>query len=430
MSYSTAGTGDQVASAQSDRHADSKAILYALFEAALEASYPEGKFDGRLPPRPAGRTIVLGAGKAAARMAAAFEMAWGLPCEGLIVTRYGHATPTRWIEVVEAAHPVPDEAGLKATNRILDYARSAGADDLVIVLVSGGASSLLTLPIAGMSLADKQDINRQLLRSGAPISDMNCVRKALSAVKGGKLALAAAPARVVTYVISDVPGDDPSVVGSGPSIVEPNSIDEALAILDRFDIDLPTSVRALMSQGALSTPAIDNEVHLLASPRAALAAAAERVRGFGFIPMILGDAIEGEAREVAAVMAGMALSARRYGDPLPTPCVLLSGGETTVTVRGKGRGGRNAEFLLSLALHLRGEPGIAAIACDTDGIDGSEDNAGAWFDEAMLLSANRAYQHDALHRNDAYSYFAETGNLVFTGPTLTNVNDFRAILIR
>jgi len=431
MSYSSAGTGDPFVSLSSDRHASSKAILDALFEAALNASFPEGKFEGRLPPKPAGRTIVLGAGKAAARMAAAFEEAWGEPCEGLIVTRYGHAASTRWVRVVEAAHPVPDEAGLNATTQILDYAKSAGADDLVIVLISGGASSLLTLPIDGMTLAEKQDINRQLLRSGAPIGDMNCVRKALSAVKGGKLALAAAPARVVTYVISDVPGDDPSVVGSGPSIVEPNSVDEALAILDRFDIEVPATVRGLMQKGGGTTAAaIDNEVHLIASPRAALAAAAAKARDFGFTPMILGDAIEGEAREVGAAMAGIALSARRYGDPLPTPCVLLSGGETTVTVRGEGRGGRNAEFLLSLALHLRGEPGIAAIACDTDGIDGSEDNAGAWFDESMLLNADRASQHDALHRNDAYSYFSATGNLVVTGPTLTNVNDFRAILIR
>lgn len=430
MSHSSAGAEDPFAFPQSNRPASSKTILHALFEAALNASFPEGKFEGRLPARPAGRTIVLGAGKAAARMAAAFEQAWGEPCEGLIVTRYGHATPTRWIRIVEAAHPVPDEAGLKATSQILDYAQSAGEDDLVIVLVSGGASSLLTMPIDGMTLAEKQDINRQLLRSGAPIGDMNCVRKALSAVKGGKLALAAAPARVVTYVISDVPGDDPSVVGSGPSIVEPNSVEEARAILDRFDIAVPASVRDLMTRGNGATPAIDNEVHLIASPRVALAAAAAKARELGFIPMILGDAIEGEAREVAAVMAGMALSARRYGDPLPAPCVLLSGGETTVTVRGQGRGGRNAEFLLSLALHLRGEPGIAAIACDTDGIDGSEDNAGAWFDETLLLATDRARQHEALHRNDAYSYFSAAGNLVITGPTLTNVNDFRAILIR
>jgi len=428
MTYSFAAPGSQP---DLSSRLSSKAILNGLFEAALGASFPEGKYEGQLPPRPKGRTIVLGAGKAAARMAAAFEQAWGAPCEGLVITRYGHAMPTRWIRIVEAAHPVPDEAGLAATAQVLDYARGAGPDDLVVVLVSGGASSLLTMPIAGMTLAQKQDINRQLLRSGAPIGDMNCVRKALSAIKGGRLALAAAPAKVVTYVISDVPGDNPAVVGSGPSVIEPNSVDEAKAILDRFGIAVPPAVLDLMDQGGAS-PLLDaeNQVHLISSPRTALAAAAGYARQLGIRPMILGDAIEGEAREVAAVMAGMALSARRYGDPLATPCVLLSGGETTVTVRGEGRGGRNAEFLLSLAMHLRGEPGIAAIACDTDGIDGSEDNAGAWFDETLLASSDRARQHAALHRNDAYSYFSGTGNLVITGPTLTNVNDFRAILIR
>lgn len=430
MSYSSAGTRVGQERLSANRHGDSKAILHALFGAALEASFPEGKFDGRLPSRPKGRTIVLGAGKAAARMAAAFEEAWNAPCEGLVVTRYGHSMPTRWVRVVEAAHPVPDEVGLAATREILDLAENAGPDDLVVVLISGGASSLLTLPIDGMSLAEKQDVNRQLLRSGAPIGDINCVRKALSAIKGGKLALAAAPAPVVTYLISDVPGDNPAVVGSGPSIVEPNSIDEARAILDRFGIEVPPSVLNLMHKNNASTAAVENEVHLIASPRAALDAAAVKARELGFVPLILGDAIEGEAREVAAVMAGMAQSVRRYGDPVPAPCVLLSGGETTVTVRGSGRGGRNAEFLLSLALHLRGERGMAAIACDTDGIDGTEDNAGAWFDDSLLLGPNRARQQAALQDNDAYTYFAEVDRLIFTGPTLTNVNDFRAILIQ
>jgi len=408
-----------------------QAVLRSLFQAALEASYPDGKFAGRLPPRPRGRTIVLGAGKATARMAAAFENAWDAPCEGLVVTRYGHSVATRSIRVLEAAHPVPDESGQEATRQILAYAQSAGPDDLVVVLMSGGASSLLTLPVDGISFVEKQEINRQLLRSGAPISDINCVRKALSAIKGGKLALAAAPARVVTYIISDVPGDDPSIVGSGPSIVEPVSTEEAIAILERYDITVSPAVQqALGKPSPTGLEGASNEVHIIASPRMALLAAAEKAGTLGLAPLILGDSIEGEAREVGACMAGMALSVRRYGDPLQPPCVLLSGGETTVTLRGNGRGGRNTEFLLSLALHLRGERGIAALACDTDGIDGSEDNAGAWFDDKLLAPSERARQQAALDRNDAYTYFAEAGTLITTGPTLTNVNDFRAILIR
>jgi len=414
---------------------DDAQILRALFDAALKAALPDGKFDGRLPPRPKGRTIVLGAGKASARMAAAFEEAWGRAggtCEGLVVTRYGHAVPTRSIEIVEAAHPVPDEAGLNAARRILALAHEAGPDDLVVCLISGGASALLSLPAEGMSFADKQALNRALLRSGAPIGEMNLVRKSLSAIKGGRLAAAVAPARLVTYLISDVPGDDPSSIGSGPTIPERVDPRQVLAILGRYDIDVPPHVAKAIEASAAERSAEGGEVHMLATPKMALDAAAVKARELGLTPLILGDAIEGEAREVGRAMAGIALSARRHGEPAEAPCVLLSGGETTVTVRGSGRGGRNAEFLLSLALSLRGEAGLSAIACDTDGIDGSEDNAGAWFDWEMFSVAGEKGMDlvSYLAGNDAYSAFAQLGRLVVTGPTFTNVNDFRAILIR
>jgi hydroxypyruvate reductase len=364
-------------------------------------------------------------------MAAAFEQAWGEPCEGLVITRYGHSTPTRWVETIEASHPVPDAAGLNATARVLDLARSAGEDDLVVVLISGGASSLMTLPIEGVSLEDKQEITRQLLKSGAPISAINRVRKSLSAVKGGKLALAAAPAKVITYVISDVPGDNPAVVGSGPSIIEPPSLAEAIEILHRFEIELPPGLlQSIEKADAMIAPLEGGLVHVIANPRMALTAAAQAAREMGFFPIVLGDAIEGEAREVATVMAGITQSVIQYGTPVQRPCVILSGGETTVTVRGDGRGGRNAEFLLALAVRIQGLSGVAAIACDTDGIDGSEDNAGAWFDEDFGRQSDKRDQMEFLWRNDAYTYFKRLGQLTFTGPTLTNVNDFRAILVQ
>jgi glycerate-2-kinase len=416
---------------QSDRPGD-ETILRALFAAAVEAALPEGKFAGVLPEPPAGRTIVVGAGKAAARMAAAFEAAWGRPCEGLVVTRYGHSVPTRSIEVVEASHPVPDEAGAAAAQRILDLAISARADDLVVALISGGASALLTLPAPGIRLADKQAINRALLASGAPIAAMNRVRKALSAIKGGRLAAAAAPARLVTYVISDVPGDDPAVIGSGPTIPEIADPAEALAILRAYGVPISAGVGTAIRANVLAEPPPGGPVHMLATPMAALRAAAARALDFGLKPLILGDAIEGEARAVAGVLAAIARSAQAHGEPVAAPAVLLSGGETTVTVRGHGRGGRNAEFLLALALALGPLPGVAALAADTDGIDGSEDNAGAWFD-AALADAAAAQAVDLAARladNDAYSAFAALDRLVTTGPTLTNVNDFRAILIR
>jgi len=414
---------------------DDQEILRALFDAALKAALPDGQFDGRLPARPKGRTIVLGAGKASARMAAAFEDAWaraGGACEGLVVTRYGHAVPTRSVEIVEAAHPVPDEAGLQAARRILALAQEAGPDDLVVCLMSGGASALLSLPAEGLTLADKQEVNRALLKSGAPIGEMNLVRKSLSGIKGGRLAAAAGRAQLVTYLISDVPGDDPSSIGSGPTIPERIDPDIALAILRKYGIAVSSSIVQAIRANAVTKPAVGGAVHMLATPKMALDAAAAKARELGLTPIILGDALEGEAREVGRVMAGIACSALRHGEPVRAPCVLLSGGETTVTVRGRGRGGRNAEFLLSLALALKGEERIAAIACDTDGIDGSEDNAGAWFDGSLFEGARaRGVDLEAcLEANDAYTAFAALGRLVVTGPTLTNVNDFRAILVR
>ncbi|WP_018182027.1 glycerate kinase type-2 family protein [Kaistia granuli] len=411
------------------------AILRALFDAALAASLPDGRFEGRLPLAPKGRTIVLGAGKGAARMVRAFEDAWeaaGNPApEGLAVTRYGHGTPTRFVEVVEASHPVPDAAGMAAAQRILDIAASAGPDDLVVFLMSGGASSLLALPAAGVSLEDKQALNRALLKSGAPIGAMNQVRKALSAIKGGRLAAAAAPARMVTFLISDVPGDDPGAIGSGPTIPEASDPEAALAILAEYGIAIEPRVEQAIRANAVEAGA-GGAVEMLATPKMALDAAAEAARAIGLTPLVLGDALEGEARDVARVLAAIGIYAAAHDQPVAKPCVILSGGETTVTVRGRGRGGRNAEFLLALAVALDGHKGIAAIACDTDGIDGSEDNAGAWIDAGSLGEA-RARGIDPVARlanNDGYGFFEALGRLVVTGPTLTNVNDFRAILVR
>ncbi len=410
-----------------------EAILKALFEAALAAALPEGKFRERLPAPPKGRTIVLGAGKASARMARAFEQEWGRPCEGLIITRYGHGCETQHIEIVEAAHPVPDAAGFAAAARILEIARSAGPDDLVVCLMSGGASALLTQPAEGMSLEDKQALNRALLKSGAPIGIMNMVRKSLSAIKGGRLAAAIAPARCVTYLISDVPGDDPGAIGSGPTIPEASDPEGVLALMRRYEIPVTPAQEAIIRANTVSgDPLPGQEVHMIATPLMALEAAAAKARDMELETLILGDAIEGEAREAATVFAGIARCAATHGLPVRGPSVLLSGGETTVTVRGKGRGGRNVEFLLALAVALKGEPGVSAIACDTDGVDGTEDNAGAWFDAAILEQAAHAGLKpvDMLANNDGYSFFAALDRLVKTGPTLTNVNDFRAILVR
>jgi hydroxypyruvate reductase len=416
---------------------ETRSFLRELLDAAIAAANPDAIIAPHLPPRPRGRTIVLGAGKAAAAMARAVERHVSGSIEGLVVTRYGHAVPCARVEVVEAAHPVPDAAGRAAARRILDYARSAGADDLVLCLISGGASALLALPADGLTLEDKQAVNRALLASGADIAQMNAVRKHLSAIKGGRLAAAAHPAKVVSLLISDVPGDDPAVIGSGPTVPDPSTFADALAILRQYAIEDPAAVLEHLRAAKDETPKpgdprlANAKTIIVARPQASLEAAAARAQDAGITPVILGDALEGEAREVGKVLAGIALQVRRHGQPAPSPCVLLSGGETTVTVRGSGRGGRNAEFLLALALHLNGAPGISALAADTDGIDGSEDNAGALALPDTLARA-RAKGLDAramLADNDGYGFFAGLGDLVITGPTLTNVNDFRAILV-
>jgi glycerate 2-kinase len=414
-----------------------RSFMRGLLDAAIEAAQPEAMVPPHLPPPPGGRTIVLGAGKAAAAMARAVERHMSGPIEGLVVTRYGHALPCGRIEVVEAAHPVPDAAGRAAARRILEYAERADEGDLVLCLISGGASALLALPADGLDLEDKQAVNRALLASGADITQMNAVRKHLSAIKGGRLAAAAHPARVVSLLISDVPGDDPAVIGSGPTVPDPSTFADALSILRQYRIEPPARVLEHLRAAKEETPKPGDPrlagatTTIVARPQASLEAAATRARAAGITPVILGDALEGEARDVAKVLAGIALQVRRHGQPAPAPCVLLSGGETTVTVRGAGRGGRNAEFLLAVALHLSGAAGISALAADTDGIDGSEDNAGAIVTPDTLARA-RAKGLDAratLAENDGYGFFAALGDLVTTGPTLTNVNDFRAILI-
>jgi glycerate 2-kinase len=413
------------------------AFLRNLFDAALAAADPAVALPPHLPEAPKGRTLVVGAGKAAAAMARAVEQAWDGPLEGLVVTRYGHAVPCDKIEVVEAAHPVPDDAGLKAAERILDLARGLGEDDLLLCLISGGGSSLLSLPAEGLTLADKQAVNKALLRSGADIGEMNCLRKHLSAIKGGRLAAAAHPARCVSLLISDVPGDDPATIASGPTVGDPTTLEDARAVLEKYGIEPPEAVARHLEKPGSETPKPEDaqlarsEVRMIAAPQTSLEAAAELARESGVTPLILGDAIEGEAREVARVMAAMAQQAARHGQPAPAPCVLLSGGETTVTLRGQGRGGRNAEFLLALCVALKGAPGIHAIACDTDGIDGSEDNAGALLspDSLQRAEAKGVSAKARLADNDGYGFFEALGDLVVTGPTLTNVNDFRAILI-
>ena len=408
-----------------------------MFDAAVAAASPALCVPKYLPEVPKGRTVVVGAGKAAAAMAAAVEAHWSGPIEGLVVTRYGHTAPCRRIEVVEAAHPVPDAAGRDAARRIIELASGLGPEDLVLCLLSGGASALLALPAPGITFEDKQAINRALLRSGAPIGEMNCVRKHLSSIKGGRLALAAAPARVVTLMISDVPEDDPSVIGSGPTVPDPTTSADAIAILLKYGIEIPRRVLEHLRNRAAETPKpgdprfaeVTNIV--VATPQDALEAAAGVARAAGFRPLILGNAIEGEARDAGLVHAGIAKQVARHGQPAEPPCVLISGGETTVTVRGGGRGGRNAEFLLSLAVALDGRAGIAAIAADTDGIDGSEDNAGAVLLPDTLARAAGAGLDAKAHlaRNDAYPLFAKLGDLLVTGPTRTNVNDFRAIVV-
>jgi len=411
------------------------ALLRAMFDAAVAAADPLERVPAFLPPRPPGRVLVVGAGKASARMAQAVEQTWGA-VEGLVVTRTGHAVSCSSIEVVEASHPVPDEAGERAARRILDLVADAGAGDLVLALISGGGSALLALPAPGITLADKQEISTALLRSGASIGQLNLVRKHLSAIKGGRLAAAAYPARTLGLLISDVPGDDPAIIASGPTAPEASTPAEALAVLAAFDVAVPPAVRShLASAQGCPGPddprmtAVRNEV--IAAPQQSLQAAADVARSAGVTPVVLGDALEGEAREVGRVLAGIAAQVVRHGQPAPRPCVLLSGGETTVTVRGSGRGGRNVELLLSLAVALHGAPGVYAIACDTDGVDGTEEIAGAVIGPATLQRAREQGLDAAaaLADNDGHGFFEALGDQVVTGPTLTNVNDFRAVLI-
>lgn len=416
-----------------DPRADPAAFLRRLFDRAVEVADPMRSLAAYLPPRPAGRVVVIGAGKASARMAEAVESAWG-PCEGLVITRYGYARPCQGIQIVEAAHPVPDAAGAQATLRMLSLLEGLDRGDFVLALISGGASALLCAPVQGVTLAEKQAVNAALLASGAPIGQMNLVRKHLSRVKGGQLAAAAFPARMLALMISDVPGDDPAFIGSGPTVGDLSTPTEARAVLDRWGIAVPASISCALQGNSGVVPPGDPrlsrvENRVIAAPAQSLEAAADLARAVGSAVEILGDALEGEARDIAADHARLALdrqAARKPGDP---PLVILSGGELTVTRRGDGVGGPNAEYCLALALALNGAPGIHALACDTDGVDGAADVAGAVIGPETLSygAAGRAGQ--ALDDNDAHGFFAGLGAGIVTGPTLTNVNDFRAILI-
>ena len=447
--YSTPQTLVSAACVQ-DVAANPRAFLEQLFHAAVERALPLANTAAFLPAPPRGRTIVLGAGKAGGAMAQAVEALWpaDAPLSGLVVTRYHHTPPRpeglpQRIEVVEAAHPVPDAAGLAAAQRILTLAHGLTPDDLVLCLISGGGSALLTLPTDGLTLADKQRINKDLLHSGASIQEMNCVRKHLSRIKGGWLAAVCAPAQVVTLTISDVPGDDPSTIASGPTVPDATTCADALAILARYQIAVPDAVLAQLQSGALETPKpgdamfTGQTVHMIATPQQSLEAAAAAARALGINTHILSDEIEGESREVGKVHAALARAVALRGQPFAKPCVILSGGETTVTVRPqpagtpRGRGGRAGEFCLGLAQALQGQAGVWALAADTDGIDGVEDNAGAFVAPDTLARAAAADMKiaNSLDRNDAYGYFEPLGGLVVTGPTHTNVNDFRALLI-
>jgi glycerate 2-kinase len=448
-----------------DPRTQPRQFLEHLYRAAVQRALPLHNTAAWLPKPPKGRTLVLGAGKAGGSMAHAVEALWpaDAPLSGLVVTRYGHTPPRpaglkQRIEIVEAAHPVPDAAGVQASQRILQLAHGLTADDLVLCLISGGGSAVLTLPAEGLTLEEKQGINRALLESGATISEMNCVRKHLSRIKGGRLAAACAPAQVVTLTISDVPGDDPSIIASGPTVPDATSCADAIAILQRYGIEVPGAIMSLLEQGALETPKpgdalfAGHQVHLIATPQQSLEAAAAAARAAGVAAHILSDEIEGESREVAKVHAALARAVARRGEPFARPCVILSGGETTVTVkkqpadtpreqrgrgehadvpRGRGRGGRAGEFCLALAQSLQGQPQVWALAADTDGIDGVEDNAGAFVapDTLQRAAAQDMKAAAFLDRNDSYSYFSALGDLVVTGPTHTNVNDFRAILV-
>jgi hydroxypyruvate reductase len=412
-------------------------LLKAMFDAAVDAASPKLRIPAYLPPSPKGRTVVVGAGKASAAMAKAVEDLWPSPLSGLVVTRYGHAVPCQHVEIVEARHPVPDESGHQAAKRILEMVKGLGPDDLVLALISGGGSSLLSLPADGLTLADKQAVNSALLRSGASIGEMNIVRKHLSAIKGGRLAAAAYPARLVTLVISDVPGDNPAVIASSPTVSDKSTFAEARAVMDKYRITEPVSAVEHLIRSADETPKngapelANTSTTIIATPQLSLEAAADVARQNGVTPLILGDALEGEAREVGRVMAGIARQTALRGQPAPPPVVLLSGGETTVTVKGNGRGGRNVEFLLSLAVELDGLPGVFALAGDTDGVDGAEEIAGGIVTPDTLgrAAARGINAKASLADNDGHSFFEALDDQVITGPTLTNVNDFRAILV-
>lgn len=404
-------------------------LLQILFEQSWTAASPQKCLSPFLPPKPTGRTIVIGAGKASAEMALSLERNWPGPLSGIVLTRYGHGAPTRHIKIIEASHPVPDKTGLAGTREIVKLVSDLTADDLVICLISGGGSALLTAPASDITLAEKQEVNRQLLASGAPIDEMNCLRKHLSAVKGGRLAVAAHPAKIVTLMISDVPGDDPAVIASGPTVADSSTRRQAREVVDKYNLNLPDSVAAFLDSPQAETPKPGDprltrvENHIIAASAMSLEKAAQAARNAGYNITNLGDAIEGEARLVARQHADLARNAN--------PGIIISGGETTVTLKGNGRGGRNSEYALALAIALDGAPHIWAIAADTDGIDGVEDNAGAIVTPTTLSRAQALglSARDHLDNNDAYSFFEKLGDLVFTGPTRTNVNDFRAILV-
>ncbi len=404
-------------------------FLRALFDAAVESASPHHCMANWLPPRPTGRTVVVGAGKAAASMARQLEESWPGPIQGIVIVPYGHAVTCTSIEVVEAAHPVPDETGVAASRKILDAVAGLTPDDTVVCLLSGGGSALLCVPVDGVSLAEKQAINSQLLRSGAAIHEINTVRRKLSAIKGGRLAAACAPARVITLTISDIPGNDISIIASGPTIEDSSSFVDALETIDRYEIDIAPRIRAVIENSEPVTIA-DGDVRVLATSGDALLAAAALADERGIAPYSLGD-LAGDARELAKQHADLALSIAAGNGPLQPPCVLISGGETTVKTTGGGRGGRNGEYALALTIALRGHPSIHALAADTDGIDGSGDNAGCMvtpdsLQRAQLAGADAAA---AQQNNDSYAFFAAIDDLIMTGPTRTNVNDIRAILI-
>jgi len=415
-------------------------LLRRMFDGAIASAQPALCLPPHLPAPGSlgrGRLVVIGAGKASAAMARALEDHWPEPLSGLVVTRYGYAVPCAHIEIVEAAHPVPDQAGLLAAQRMLETVCGLSADDLVLCLISGGGSSLLPLPLPGLTLQDKQDINRALLASGATISEMNCVRRHLSGIKGGRLAAACYPARLLTLLISDVPGDDPINIASGPTVADPSTCLDALAIVRRCGIALPAAAQQLLESGAGESIKPGDArlaratARMIATPQMALEAAAAVARSAGFAAHILGDALEGEARDVGTVLAGMATQVVKHGQPFAAPCVLLSGGETTVTVRGTGRGGRNVECLLAMGIALDGLARVHALAGDTDGVDGQEEIAGAVLapDTLARAWALGLKPRDRLANNDGHGFFEALDDAVVTGPTLTNVNDFRAILI-